>query len=70
VADTRAMLEMLRSPHRTDPDFNDALAAWVEADKAVDKARKAFEKAERVAEQREAELRAVYERLTGEGQDG
>jgi hypothetical protein len=66
MADTPTVLQMMASPPR-DPDFNDALAAWIEADKAVDKTRQAFERAERVAEQREAELRAIYERLTGEG---
>ena len=52
----------------SDPDFNDALTAFIEADKAREKARKAFERADRLADQREADLRAIYKHLTeGEG---
>ena len=44
------------------PDITEALEAYVTADKALDKAREAFEKAERLAAQREADLEAVIDR--------
>lgn len=47
-------------------DWLDALEAYVEADKAREKAERAFERADRLARQCEGELRAVYERLSGE----
>ena len=54
---------MGKAPHH--PAFVEALEAYVAADKARDKARQAFERTDQAAQQREAELQAVYERLTG-----
>ena len=45
------------------PDFVDALEVYVGALKARDKALAAFEKADEIAKQREAELEAVIDRL-------
>lgn len=64
MADYATVLHMASNAPRH-PDFADALEAFVTADKACEKARQAFEKAERVVRDREAGLRAVYERLVG-----
>lgn len=53
-------------PGRTHPDWLAALEAYVAACEARDKAAGTFDKAEHALQQREAEMRAVYERLTGE----
>ena len=48
------------------PDFTDALEAYTQAVKASDRAREKFEQADRIAQQREDELRAVVDRLKAE----
>jgi hypothetical protein len=52
-----------------DPDYIDALDAYVAADQAREKAHRAFEKADQLARQREAELRAICERVTAGRKD-
>jgi len=64
-----SLLEMMLDQPRH-PDWTEALDAYVTADRACEKACAAFEKAAQVVQQREAELRAVYERLTEEADDG
>lgn len=46
------------------PDITEALDAYVTADKACEKAREAFEKADIRAAQRRADLEAVIDRVT------
>jgi hypothetical protein len=60
------VLSMMRL-RTLDPDWIEALEAYVQACKQVDKRRLEYESAERVASRREDEMRAVYERLTAEG---
>ena len=62
MADYATVLHMVSNGPRH-PDFADALEAYVTADKACEKARQAFEKADQAVQRREAELRAIYERL-------
>lgn len=57
------LLKMLSQPPHH-PDWTDALEAYVQADKVRERAREAFEKADEVAQQRETELRAIFDRLT------
>ncbi len=52
------------------PDWLNALEAYVAACEARDKAAAVFDKAEHRLQQREAEMRAVYERLTAEEKAG
>jgi hypothetical protein len=52
------------------PDWIDALGAYLQACLRADAKRLAYESAERIASEREDEMRAVYERLTAEGADG
>ena len=65
-----SVLEMMAAPPRSDPDWTGALEAYVAAAQARDKAAVAFDNAEAALLRREAEMRAVYERLTGEGEGG
>jgi nucleotide-binding universal stress UspA family protein len=63
--DPLSLLAMMAPPGgHLHPDYVDALEAYVAADKDREKAERALERADRLARQREAELRAVYERLT------
>jgi hypothetical protein len=59
---TLSWLLAMARPH-TDPACNEALEAYVKADKAAERAREAFARAEAVRQEREAELRAICERL-------
>ncbi len=74
MADTRrntttSLIDMMaRAPRH--PDFANAVEAYVAAAKALEKAHQAFEQADQVVQQREAELRSVYERLVGVTPEG
>jgi hypothetical protein len=63
-----SVIAMMGEPLR-DPDWTDALEAYVQSAKARDKAGRAFDEAEHALQQREAELRTVYDRLTGKAVD-
>lgn len=62
------MMGGLPAPNSTHPDWLAALEAYVAACTARDKAARAFDAAEHALQQRETEMRAVYERLTGKGE--
>ena len=64
-----SLIQMMGEPIR-DPDWTDALEAFTQATKARDKAAGALERAEQLMQQREGELRAVYERLTSPSAPG
>lgn len=70
MADDPSVLLEMMGLSTVHPDWLNALEAYVAACEARDKAAAAFDKAEHRLQQREAEMRAVYERLTGEGKAG
>lgn len=59
-----SVLAMLQEMGYHDDDWNAAADAYVKACKTRDKAFAAYEAAERVMQQREAEMRALYDHLT------
>lgn len=65
MTDYAAVARMAQSDVRLHPDFLAAMEAFVASDEAEEKARHAHHRALDLLQRREAELRAVYERLTG-----